>query len=55
MLMQEPKVKFVAIDMDEVITAVSRCVDGEQRASMTVCDCTDSVEGTLPGCSGNIV
>lgn len=55
MLMQEPKVKFVAIDMDEVITAVSRCIDGEQRASMAICDCTDDAQGTLPGCTGDFV
>ena len=55
MMMQEPKVEFVPIDMTEVITTVSKCVDEAQKASMAVCDCTDDAEGQLPGCVGNIV
>lgn len=55
MKMQEPKVEFVPIDMNEVITANSKCRDEAQKASMTVCDCTDDEEGQLPGCVGDIV
>ena len=55
MNMQEPKVEFVPIDMNEVSTTVSKCIDDAQRASMTICDCTDDMEGALPGCIGSIV
>ncbi len=53
--MQEPKVEFISIDMREIITDVSRCTEGEQKASMTTCDCSDSYEGDLAGCVGDVV
>ena len=55
MLMQEPKVEFISIDMREVITTVSKCTEGAQKASFTTCDCSDGAEGDLAGCSGDIV
>lgn len=55
MMMQEPIVEFVPIDMSEIVTGVSKCTDDAQRSSMTVCDCTDNVQGEFAGCVGDIV
>ena len=50
----EPKIEYIELDTSDILT-VSRCSDEAQKAAMTVCDCTDDVEGQLPGCVGDIV
>ena len=54
MLMREPLVEFVSIDMAVVVTDISNCSDEAQQASMTMCDCSGEPD-SLPGCSAGIV
>lgn len=52
MLMSEPKLEFVPIDLSDIVTYPSNCKDGatgctdseaKQDASLLICDCTNAV------------
>lgn len=61
MLMSKPTLKFVPIDMSNIVTYPSSCTDGasgctdpqlKQDASVLVCDCTNVVnEVVVQDCS----
>lgn len=54
MLMNEPKLEFVALNMSEIVTGNSGCTDPEKKqdASILICDCTNAVnEDVTQDCS----
>lgn len=61
MLMNEPKVEFIPIDMSDIVTYPSTCRDGaagctdpgkKQDTSILVCDCSNTVnEDVTQDCS----
>lgn len=49
MRMEEPRIEFVPIDMDEIVTSTSYCTTAETQASMATCDCTNGLQYGIPG------
>ena len=48
MTYQDPKVEFVPIDTKDVV-ACSLCTNGEVKASVEICGCTDGVAYGMTG------
>lgn len=49
MILEKPKMEFVAIDLDENVTCSSPCIDTAQRAGYETCGCSDGYKDGAVG------